>query len=402
MKDDTVEPQAAIPLAEMKHRAAALVPELRAAALATERNRQVSAEIMDRFRDAGIFKMLQPARYGGLEAGFGALIDIGSEVGRGCGSTAWCVTLTMACQWFLGCYPRAAQDDVWGEHPGHISGAIFAPSGTAARVDGGYLVTGKWPFLSAIDHVEWSMLACLHTPDGGERPIPAFFLIPRADYEIEDTWFTVGLAGTGSKSAVIEKPVFVPSYRKVTFAEMASGNPPGSDDGRKPLYKVPFMAAIPMALAAPALGIAQGAIEDFTEQVRIRTLHAGADRGARMADYPNVQSRLGEAAAAVDAAFLLLRRDVRELEEAIALDRPISVDLRVRNRRDQGFAVRLAVQAVNLLFETSGGNGLTLDNPVQRAWRDVNAIARHIGVNWDVVSAMYGQRQFGLEPRGQY
>jgi alkylation response protein AidB-like acyl-CoA dehydrogenase len=402
MRNEAIAQNDVIPLEEMKRRAAALVPELRAAALATERNRRVSSEMIEKIRAAEIFKTLQPRRWGGFEYGFSAMIEMGFELGRGCGSTAWCASLTLSCQWFLGCYPRAAQEEVWGRNREHVAVAIFAPTGKAERVEGGYRVSGSWPFFSNIDNVEWAMLACLFTPDGAERPIPGFFLVPRTEYDIEDTWFTAGLAGTGSKTAVIEQPVFVPDYRKVAFAEMASGNPPGSDDGRNPLYKVPFMSGIPMSLAAPAVGIALGAIEDFTEQVRIRTLPAGADRGARMADYPNVQSRLGEAAAAVDAALLLLRRDARELEEAVALGRPISVDLRVRNRRDQGYAVKLAAQAVTLLFETSGGAGLALDNPVQRAWRDVNAIARHIGVNWDVMSQMYGQRQFGLEPRGQY
>ena len=392
----------AIPLDDLKRRASAFVPELRASALVTERNRMISRDMMDRLRAADFFKMQQPARYGGFEYGFEALVEVALEFGRGCGSTGWCASQSMACQWFLGCFPRRAQDDVWHGHPEHILNGIFAPTGVATRAEGGWLATGKWPFLSNIDNIDWAMLACLFTPDGAEKPVAGFFLIPRADYAIEDTWFAAGLAGTGSKTAVIETPVFVPAHRVVTFAQMASGNPPGSDDGRNPMYRTPFMAAIPMSLATPAIGIARGAIEVFTDQIRVRRVHAGAERGASMADYANVQSRLAEAAACVDAARLLILRDARELDEAIALGKPVDVDLRVRNRRDQGFAVRLACQAVNALFEVSGGAGLALDNPVQRAWRDVNAIARHIGVNWDVVSAMYGQRALGLEPKGQY
>ena len=387
---------------ELRRRACGLVPELRAAALETERNRRVSEAAMDALRRAELFKLLQPAWFGGFEHGFADAIEIAAELGRGCASTAWCASLTIATQWLLGCFPLAAQDDVWGAHPDHVAVTIFAPTGQAERADDGYRISGRWPFLSNIDNNDWSVLACLYTPDAADAPIPGFFLVPRADYGIDDTWFTAGLAGTGSKTAVIETPAFVPHHRVVSFAAMASGDSPGARESSSALYRVPFMAFLPMSLVAPALGVVEGAIDEFVAQTSVRRVHAGAERGSRMAEHAAVQSRLAEAAVAIDAARLLLERDARELDAVVRGGGPISLDLRIRNRRDQGYATRLANQAANLLFELGGATGLALDNPVQRAWRDVNAIARHIGLNWDVVSTMYGQHRFGVEPRGQY
>jgi alkylation response protein AidB-like acyl-CoA dehydrogenase len=76
--------------------------------------------------------------------------------------------------------------------------------------------------------------------------------------------------------------------------------------------------------------------------------------------------------------------------------------MRIRNRRDHAFAIKLALQAATALNESSGGRGLYLDNAVQRAWRDVNAVSKHITLSWDAVSTMVGQHLFGLEPKGAY
>ena len=122
-----------------------------------------------------------------------------------------------------------------------------------------------------------------------------------------------------------------------------------------------------------------------------------------MAQFPTVQIKLADAAACVDAARTILLRDL----EAIAARgeaRTVKDQIRQRviNRRGQGFAVNLAVRAVDILNAATGGNGLAMSNPVQRAWRDVNAVARHVSLNWDSIGAMYGQMALGLEPRGQY
>ena len=131
-------------------------------------------------------------------------------------------------------------------------------------------------------------------------------------------------------------------------------------------------------------------------------LGAVAGGGSRMAEFPQVQSRIAEAAAAVDAAKLLLLRDTRDVEEDAANGVPITVEKRIRNRRDQAYAVKLSTQGVTALFEAVGGSGINLSNSVQRAWRDVHAVGRHISLNWDAVSTMYGQHRLGLEPKGQY
>jgi alkylation response protein AidB-like acyl-CoA dehydrogenase len=121
-----------------------------------------------------------------------------------------------------------------------------------------------------------------------------------------------------------------------------------------------------------------------------------------MAELTTVQMRAAEAAACIDAARLLMVRDIGEAYAAAARGEPISRDVRLRNRRDQAFCVRLCVQAIDALFLAAGGQGLYLDHPLQRAWRDAHAAASHISLNWDSTGSMFGQYLLGLEPRGQY
>lgn len=384
--------------------ARALVPHLRERARDTELQRRVSAETTERFRQAGFFKLMQPARYGGYEYGFTAFIEIISELARGCASSAWGCSLGVVHQWVLGTFPAQAQEDVWGSNPDAIVCGSYAPAAMAEKVEGGYRVQGQWHWASNVDNSQWALIGVqFPAEEKGAAPSAGFLLVPRSDYRIEDNWHVVGQAGTGSKTVAIDQPVFVPGHRRLTFAEASSNQPPGMAVNANPVYRIPFLSAVPVCLVSPMLGNAQGAIEAFVDLAGNRvTRGAVAGGGNRLSQFFPVQSRLAEASAAVDAARLLLFRDTAEVEQMANAGQIIDMDKRIRNRRDHAFASRLSHQAVEGLFASVGGAGLALDQPLQRMWRDANMIARHISLNWDAVSSMVGQHLLGLEPKGQY
>jgi alkylation response protein AidB-like acyl-CoA dehydrogenase len=112
--------------------------------------------------------------------------------------------------------------------------------------------------------------------------------------------------------------------------------------------------------------------------------------------------RVAEATASIDAAELMIHRDVRETMAVVEAGNPANVGLRMRNRLTHSFSTKLLMQAVDAVFLAAGGSALGLQHPVQRFWRDIHAASSHISLNWDSVSAMYGQHVFGLEPKGQY
>jgi alkylation response protein AidB-like acyl-CoA dehydrogenase len=377
---------------------------LRERAQATESARRVSEETFEAFRHAGFFRLMQPARYGGYEYGFTAFIDVISELGRGCTSSAWCCAIAAIHQWLIAGFSEAAQDDIWKADSSAFACVSYTPTGTAQLVDGGFLLHGRWQFVSNVDNSKWIIVgALIPTVDSATPPAPGFLLVPKSDWVVEDNWFVTGQSGTGSKTILIEKPVFVPSHRMVMVAQVASGTAPGTAVNTNRIYRVPMLSALPVCLVSPLLGTALGAVEEFVNLCSSRvTRGAVGGGGNRLSEFYPVQSRVAEASAMADAARLLIARDTAEVERATMSGQALSVDQRIRNRRDHAFAARLARDAVDTVFAAVGGNGLALDQPIQRMWRDSNAIVRHITLNWDAVSSMVGQHLLGLTPKGQY
>jgi resorcinol 4-hydroxylase (FADH2) len=391
-------------LASIKTKIQALLPEIKALALATERAAQVRVENIEMLRDAGLFEIVKPTAFGGHEHDFYVLVEAIIELAKACASTAWVGGLLAAHQWLLASFPDEAQHDVWDREPDALVCGSYAPAAKAASVSGGYRISGRWSFASGCDNSSWAFCAALLPPlADGQAPRPAFLLAPASDYSIDDTWQVIGLSGTGSKTLVLDD-VFVPHHRVLTFAESTSGLTPGAKlYAHNPTFRIPMLCNVPSCLASVAVGTVFGALEDYIETTRMRVTR-GAVAGAanRMAEFATVQLRVAEAAAAADAAREILLRDLHNVAQTARAGREITVKDRITCRRGQAFAVSLAIRASEALNASTGGLGLDLTNPVQRAWRDANAVGRHVSMNWDAVATMYGQMALGLEPKGQY
>jgi len=388
-------------VSELLGRARALRPILRQRAQQTETDRRVSVEVTDLLKDAGLFRAVQPKRFGGFELPLDELRQVAFVISEGCTSTGWCLGLGAANSWALGMFPGEAQDDVWGRDSNALISACIAPTGKATKVDGGYRLRGRWSFASNCDNSSWVTLGAMVLEDQTPRPI--YLLVPQRDYAVIDNWRTVGLAGTGSKDISIEEEIFVPAHRTVSFDEMLNQKAPGARVNRDVIYRMPFLSGFPPLLANPAVAALSGALSEYVETIASRsTRGAFAGGGSTIAQFGHVQSAVAEAEAAIDVSQLLLQRDLRLATEVTAAGGTLSTEQRIAARRGHAYVVRLCVQAVNGLYDAVGGGGIQLDSGVQRAWRDVNAVAHHISVNWNAVSTMVGQWRLGLPPKGQY
>jgi alkylation response protein AidB-like acyl-CoA dehydrogenase len=391
-------------VAELKARVKGVSPLIKARAHTTEKSGRVPAENILALRDIGYFDIVKPRAFGGFEYDFDVLVDLNIELAKVCASTAWVGGLLSAHQWLIASFPEQAQRDVWDANPEALACGSYAPATKAIATDGGYTLSGRWSFASGCDNSQWSLCAALlPSRTEADRFTPAFLLVPASDYVIDDTWNVVGLAGTGSKTLHL-KDVFVPEHRVLTFLETTSGKTPGAAlYADNPGFTIPMLCNIPSCLASVAVGTAAGALEDYLEITSKRvTRGAVAGSNNRMAEFPTIQLRVAEAAAATDAAREILLRDLRGRAATVRANRPVSIEDRITSRRGQAFAVSLAIRASEALNASTGGQGLDLDNPVQRAWRDANAVGRHISMNWDAVGTMYGQLALGLPPQGQY
>jgi alkylation response protein AidB-like acyl-CoA dehydrogenase len=390
-------------LATMKSALDDILPGIRARALQTERARLVPEENLRALRSAGLYRIVQPQIFGGYEYDFDVLVDFVMQIARGCASTAWVYGLYAAHQWLVASFPAEAQHDVLGQDTDAAICGSYAPVGLAEVVPEGYRLSGRWSFASGCDGAQWALCATMLPPDAeGNKPGPAFLLVPARDYVIEDTWDVVGLVGTGSKTLVL-KDVVVPGHRVLTFRQTTSGKTPGAEIHRNPGFGVPMLCNIPSCLGAAAVGAAEGALEDYLDvTARRETRGAVAGAAKRMAEFPTVQLRVADASASIDAARAILLRDLRLRVETAREGGEVSIEDRILSRRGQAFAVSLAIRAAEALNASTGGHGLAVSNPVQRAWRDANAVGRHISMNWDAVGTMYGQMVLGLDPKGQY
>jgi alkylation response protein AidB-like acyl-CoA dehydrogenase len=379
--------------AELQARAAALVPRLRERARAAEEARRLPEETVRELLDADLFEVQKPARFGGHELGLVEFVELVAALGRGCGSTAWVYGVTAERAWLLAKFPEAAQRDVWDANPRALVTSQINPDGKAVAVPGGWRVSGQWHFVSGIDIAQWAVfcaLALAEAPGGAPRPL--YVLVPVGDCEVLDNWHVAGLAATGSRDARLVE-VFVPAHRSVPMVELKEGGGPGLEVNRAPLYRLPLIAINPYAILAPVLGIAEGALEATIAGARARRL---VTTGASAAEQQVVQLRIAEAAAEIDAARALILGDCREAMAAVERGEPLGKDLRIRIRRNQAFATRLLVAAVDRLFVVAGGRGIYLDHAMQRAFRDVHAAAAHLGLSWDLAGTMWGQHALGL------
>ncbi|MDE0794747.1 MAG: acyl-CoA dehydrogenase family protein [Alphaproteobacteria bacterium] len=382
---------------ELVRRAQALVPMIRDAQEETEASGRVSPEIFGAIRDQEIFKILLPKRYGGFEYGLDTFAEVGFEIARGCGSVGWVNSVTAMYHVFLGMYPEQAQDDVWGEDAGAVVAASFTPTGTVTAVKGGYSLTGKWMFCSGIDNCAWTIVGVTIPATSDDEPEgKAYALVRTSEFEMENNWNVVGLSGTGSKNIQCDD-LFVPEHRFLPIEDTMSGKPPGAAVNDGPLYRIPLFAAMSCSLVAPIMGMAQGAIDEFIERTKGRTTRGAAlSKPAPMAALPGIQLKLGEAMAAVDAARLLVDRDLKDIMETVSSGRELTIDQRARNKGDWGYAARLSVQAVDAIFAAGGGGALFKTARIQRYWRDTHAGSAHISMNWDAVGALYGRVTLGL------
>jgi len=380
---------------EYLQRVRALIPAIRERALPAERLRRLPEETFAEFQEAGLFRCLQPKRYGGFELDPGTLYQAVMEIGAVCGSTAWILGVIGIHNWHLALFAPQAQDDVWGNDTGIQVSTSLAPTGTVTRVDGGFRLRGRWSFSSGCDFCQWAALGGLVPPLGdGDAPDTRTFLVPRSDYTIDDTWYAVGLCGTGSKDVVVDD-AFVPEYRTHSYRDAFYLTNPGAAVNDAPLYRLPFGLVFPACISSPAIGVALGALEAFRDQTTIRI--SPRDR-SRVAEDPFAQLALAEAAAEVTAARDRLLGNFAEAMRTVRDGTALSLAQRARYRWDTAKAVDRSVRAVDRLFEASGGRGVFLDNPIQRAWRDVHAIRAHAGNNLERAAFVFGRSEFGLPP----
>lgn len=320
-------------------------------------------------RDTGVIRMLQPAKYGGAEAHPRDFAETVMRIASLDGSTGWVAGIVGVHPWEMAMCDPQVQEEIWGEDQETWIASPYAPMGVLRPVDGGYIFNGRWQFSSGTDHCDWIFLGAFMGDAEGNRSMPPqnyHVILPRSDYEIvEDSWDVVGLRGTGSKDVIV-KDAFIPEYRVMAFAGFLDGSHPKNAGLTSPTYHIPFTTAFPMGITSAVIGIAEGALSAHLAYQRTRVQITGT----RATDDPYVLSTIGAAAEEIKASRVSMLDNISRFYDAAEAGREVSFAERAASRRTQVAAAWRAVRAMDEVVARSGGNGLRMDNPIQRFWRD--------------------------------
>jgi indole-3-acetate monooxygenase len=373
--------------AEILAAARTLAPRIRSFTDRIERERCLPAELVSDLVKAGLFSMALPRSLGGREAGPVLTARVIEELAKADASVAWCVMLAAQAALTTAYLPETAARDVFGA-PGAIVAWVLRPVGRAVPVDGGFRVTGRWPFASGSTHATWlageAVVMDGNQPlrDAHGREVIRLFFMPRADCEVHDTWHSTGLRGTGSNDFSVED-VYVPEDRSYRIHV----DPPLRPTA---IHRVPGLFAL--GHGSHALGVAQAAFDAVIAMAAV-----GTGTGTAVPAQARLQERVAEAQALIESARTFLYQSAICAWSGAVVGRESSAAERARLRLAMTHAVRSAVQAVSLLYTAMTTRAIAAGGPLDRAFRDLHTAAAHVMVSPSTFEAA-GRVALGMEP----
>jgi 3-hydroxy-9,10-secoandrosta-1,3,5(10)-triene-9,17-dione monooxygenase len=364
--------------------ARALIPALRERADESEDLRRLPDVTVSDLKAAGLHKIYMPRRFGGWEMDWGAHMEVSREISQACGSAGWITGLVFSHVMWVARFGAEAQEEFFAANPEPLVATGSAGGGSLTETEGGYELTGRWGFTSGINHANGAMV----TAKLGDGPVfTHFVLLQPEEWTNEGNWLAEGLRGTGSHHIRVAG-ARMPAHRVITMQEMLSPNPPGSQLHDSYIYKVRPAAYQKSWFAGILVGTAMGALQEYAALTKTRK---GALFGESIVDQVPVQVRVGEAAAEIHAANLIVENFCQLLHDRGAAEQDIMGKDLLSAKRDMTFASRLCLKAAERLSGMMGVSAQTGRNPVQRHFRDCRTVTTHIELQWDHSMAPTGK-----------
>ncbi|MFC6634320.1 flavin-dependent monooxygenase [Microbulbifer taiwanensis] len=379
---------------QLIQRARDLIPHLQETAARAQRERRVPVETVEKIQQAGLFRVLQPKRWGGYEMDPQVFFEIQMALAEGCMSTAWIYGVIAVHNWQIALFDLKAQEDVWREDTGVLIASSYMPVGKVEPVEGGFKFSGRWAFSSGCDHCDWVFLGGV-VPPTEQNPNPDYrtFLVPRSDFEILDTWHTFGLQGTGSNDVVV-KDAFVPEHRTLSSMDSFRGTNPGIDSRTVPLYQIPFGQLFPRAVSTAMIGATQGAINAYRD---VAAKRVGTNDGSKTAEDPYAQMAVARAQSLVDQLKTKLFANFAQLMGDARKGQATDLNTRIQYRYESAAVPEACLNEVLELQKMCGGRAIFLHSPLQHFVLDILAGRAHVANNPYKFGSNYGGVQLGLE-----
>jgi len=376
---------------ELIRRARALIPVLQERAALGDERRSLPEETIADMRAAGLFRVLQPKRYGGYEMSPSVFYDIVIALAEGDMSAGWVYSVVAVHAWQMALFDDRAAQEVWGQDDSTLISSSYMPTGRATPVEGGYIFNGRWGYSSGCDHCDWVFLGgFIENPDGSVDH--RTWLIPRKDYEIVDTWHTAGLKGTGSKDIVV-KDAFVPEYRTHKGMDAFNCDSPGNAVNTAPLYKLPFGQVFTRAVSTASIGALRGMVNALIETARTRV----NIMGVKTSDDTVAQLAIAEACNAIDEMTLVLHRNFEVLAGYVARGETPPMEERVKYRFQASYPPERVSHLAARLFKAAGGAAVYTKSPYGRFIADISVGRQHAANQFQTFGANWAKVQFGHE-----
>ena len=367
-----------------------VLPLIDESAAESEQARRIVQPVIDRLTATGVFHTFVPAERGGSEIDLASALRLFEDVSAIDGSSGW-VTMIIACSGLLSAYlPREGAKTIFGEAPGAVTCGVVAPRGTAVTVERGYRITGRWPFASACHHSSWIALNCLVETNGEMEKLPngapdlRFAMLPVSDVEILDTWHVAGLRATGSNDIAVND-VFVP--REHTYGFII--DPPCS---AATLYKVSVPSLFATAVAACALGIGRGALDEIKE---IAPKRSPVSRPGPLSEWGHAQMEFAHGEAELRSARAFFYTALQDVWAAHDRGAAPTIEQLALVRLASTHAVEGAVRAVDAAYSLGGGSAIYETSRLQRRFRDIHTLTQHFLVAPATIE-LSGRALFGL------
>lgn len=326
---------------------------------AAESDRALDPAVARALVSAGFARHFVPHRWGGRDGGHLDVIRAVTTVGEGCASAAWCASVIAYGGRMATFLPEEGQRELWSGTPDTVVASALQPTGRAVEEDGGWRVSGRWSYVSAVLHSDWVLLVAptVSAADAPADETPEhrrFFAIRRDELTVEHTWRTTGMRGTGSHT-VIAEAVFVPRHRSFSATALEGSTDPARSS-------LPLKTVAGLTFAPPLLGAARSVLRRLANSV------PGHD-----AEPSPTTLEFVRAAGDIHLAAETVQRVARDVDTDNDRARwaPWAPWDCVR-------AVELSLEAVGRLMRLGGSRSFSEDDPVQRAWRDIHTGASHV------------------------
>ncbi len=381
--------------AELLRRARALLPQITAGGVQAERDRRLPDSVITAMKEAGLFRALQPKRWGGYEFDLATYYDIEMTIGEGDMSAAWVYGVVGVTPWVMALLDDRSARDVWADDSSTLVGLSLAPAAKVVPVEGGVRISGRWPFASGCLYCDWMLLGGFVPPEPPATPgAPEWriYLVPKSDYEILDTWHTAALKGTGSNDIVITD-AFVPAHRIRRMVENVTCTGAGQAVNTAALYRLPFGQVFGGGVAYAAIGALQGMLNDFLGYAQTR-MRLG---GRKTLTDPDAQLVVGDIDNAIDEMKTMLHRNARNLTAyAERGEVPPPAD-RLKYKFQMATVTERCRVLATRLFQVAGAAGLYSEHRFGRILADINAGRQHVTNQYEMHGREWGAHLLGIE-----